>query len=86
MGRKPIAKSTFATANQTLDYCIFEEFAFFMMDLVCKKRVVDIFKFNGKVYAFESTTIPLCLSVFWWAKFRKKKGGVKLHFLYDLET
>ena len=38
------------------------------------------------MYAFDSTTIPLCLSVFWWAKFRKKKGGVKIHFLYDLET
>ena len=38
------------------------------------------------MYAFDSTTISLCLSVFWWAKFRKRKGGVKVHFLYDLET
>lgn len=86
LGRKPIARTTFAKANQDRDYRIFEDFAFFIMDLARKKRVVDIFKLNGNVYAFDSTTIPLCLSVFWWAKFRKHKGGVKVHFLYDLET
>ena len=85
-GREPIAKTTFATANQNRDYRIFEEFAFYMMDLARSKRVVDIFKLKGKVYAFDSTTIPLCLSVFWWAKFRKKKGGIKAHVLYDLES
>lgn len=47
---------------------------------------MDIFKLDGNVYAFDSTTIPLCLSVFLWAKFRKRKGGVKIHFLYDLES
>ena len=85
-GRKPIAKTTLATANQNRDYRIFEEFAFYMMAQAREKRAVDIFKLGGKVYAFDSTTIPLCLSVFWWAKFRKKKGGVKAHVLYDLEA
>lgn len=51
-----------------------------------QKRVADIFKLEGNVYAFDSTTIDLCLSVFWWAKFRKNKGGVKVHTLYDVET
>ena len=86
LGREPVAKTTFATANQNRDYRIFEEFAFYMMDLARSKRAMDIFKLKGKVYAFDSTTIPLCLSVFWWAKFRKKKGGVKAHVLYDLES
>lgn len=86
MGRKPIAKTTFASANQNRDYRIFEDFAFFMMEQARKKRATDIFKLKGNVYAFDSTTIPLCLSVFWWAKFRKKKGGVKAHVLYDLES
>ena len=86
LGREPIAKTTFATANQNRDYRIFEEFAFYMMDQARSKRATDIFKLKGKVYAFDSTTIPLCLSVFWWAKFRKKKGGVKAHVLYDLES
>ena len=86
LGRKPIAKTTLATANQNRDYRIFEEFAFYMMTQAREKRATDIFRLVGKVYAFDSTTIPLCLSVFWWAKFRKKKGGVKAHVLYDLEA
>ncbi|WP_371823828.1 IS4 family transposase, partial [Lentimicrobium sp. L6] len=36
------------------------------------------------MYAFDSSTIDLCLSVFWWAKFRKNKGGIELHTLYDI--
>ena len=67
-------------------YRIFEDFAFYMMEQARKKRVTDVCKLKGNVYAFDSTTIPLCLSVFWWAKFRKKKGGVKAHVLYDLES
>ena len=86
LGRKPIAKTTLTTANQYRDYRIFEVFAFYMMAQAREKRSADIFKLGGKVYAFDSTTIPLCLSVFWWAKFRKKKGGVKAHVLYDLEA
>lgn len=38
------------------------------------------------IVAFDSTTIPLCLSTFPWAKFRRKKGGVKAHILYDIEA
>lgn len=57
-----------------------------MMEQARRNRAADIFKLGGKVYAFDSTTIPLCLSVFWWDKFRKKKGGVKVHVLYDLEV
>ena len=86
LGRKPIAKTTLATADQNRDYRIFEEFAFYMMAQAREKRSADIFKLRGQVYAFDSTTIPLCLPVFWWAKFRKKKGGVKAHVLYDLEA
>lgn len=86
LGRKPIAKTTSASAYQNRDYRIFEDFAFYMMEQARMKRVTDIFKLKGNVYAFDSTTIPLCLSVFWWAKFRKKKGGVKAHVLYDLKS
>ena len=58
MVRNPIAKTTFATANQNRDYRIFEDFAFFMMEQARKKRATDIFKLKGNVYAFDSTTIP----------------------------
>ena len=54
LGRKPIAKTTFASANQNRDYRIFEDFAFYMMKQARKKRVTDIFKLKGNVYAFDS--------------------------------
>jgi hypothetical protein len=83
---KNVSKSSLSRANQDRDYRIFEEFAYFLVNEAREKRATDIFKLNGNVYAFDSTTIDLCLSVFWWAKFRKKKGGIKVHTLYDIET
>lgn len=85
-GGKPVSRNTFSVANQRRDYRIFEDFAFFMMDVARGRSVEEIFKLGGNVYAFDSTTIPLCLSIFRWAKFRRSKGGVKTHVLYDLET
>ena len=86
LGCEPIAKTTLATANQNRDYRIFEDFAFYMMKEACEKRKSNILDIPGKKYAFDSTTIPLCLATFPWAKFRKKKGGVKAHVLYDIEA
>ncbi len=83
---KSVTRSNLAKANQNRDYKIFEEFAYYIVSIARNKRVDHIFKLNGNVYAFDSTTIKLCLDVFWWAKFRKKKGGVKVHTLYDVET
>lgn len=83
---KNVSKSSLARANQERDYRIFEEFAYLLVREARQKRKTDIFKLGGNVYAFDSTTIDLCLSVFWWAKFRKTKGGVKIHTLYDIET
>ena len=81
LGREPIAKMTLATANQNRDYRIFEDFAFYMMKEACEKRATNILDIPGRKYAFDSTTIPLCLATFPWAKFRRKKGGVKAHVL-----
>ena len=86
LGREPIAKTTLATANQNRDYKIFEDFAFYMMKEACEKRVTNILEIPGRKYAFDSTTIPLCLATFQWAKFRKKKGCIKAHVLYDIEV
>ena len=83
---KHVTKSNLAKANQNRDCRIFEEFAYFLVAEARSKRITDIFKLGGNVYAFDSTTIDLCLSVFWWAKFRKHKGGTKIHTLYDIET
>ncbi|MBQ5958934.1 MAG: IS4 family transposase [Bacteroidales bacterium] len=83
---KHITRSNLAKANENRDCRIFEDFAYHMIDEARKKRCTDIFKLEGSVYAFDSTTIDLCLSVFEWAKFRTTKGGVKVHTMYDVET
>lgn len=83
---KHVTRSNLAKANENRDYRIFEDFAFYMMGEARNKRVNDFFQLNGNVYAFDSTTIDLCLKLFPWAKFRKYKGGIKVHTLYDVET
>ena len=86
---KGTSRSNFANSNEKRDCRIFEEYAFYLIDLARKSSIVDQdFQLNidGNIYAFDSTTIDLCLSVFWWAKFRTTKGGIKLHTLYDVKT
>jgi hypothetical protein len=86
---KGTSRSNFANSNEKRDCRIFEEYAFYLIDLARKSSIVDQdFQLNidGNIYAFDSTTIDLCLSVFWWAKFRTTKGGIKLHTLYDIKT
>lgn len=80
--------STLARANIRRSYKIYEEFAYHLIDYarrVCACNDFEI-KVDGNIYAFDSTTIDLCLSVFWWAEFRKAKGGIKMHTLYDVKT
>ena len=85
---KYVTRSNLSKANNTRDYRIFEEFAYQVVAEARKCRATDIFKLGGNVYAFDSTTIELCLETFKWAIFRKnqRKGGIKVHTLYDLET
>lgn len=83
---KSVTRSNLAKANESRDYRIFEELAYYLIGNARKKLSNDDFEVKGKVYAFDSTTIDLCLSVFWWANFRKTKGGIKIHTLYDITT
>lgn len=85
---KYASKSTLSDANNKRDYRIFEEFAYHIVAEARACRADDIFKLGGNVYAFDSTTIELCLETFKWALFRKnqRKGGIKVHTLYDIET
>ena len=83
---KSVTRSNLSKANEQRDYRIFKEFATYMIAEARKRRINKIFELDGHVYAFDSTTIDLCLSVFEWAKFRKHKGGIKLHTLYDIEA
>ena len=83
---KSVTRSNLAKANEKRNSKIFEEFAYHLIDIARGKRAHDDFQIKGKVYAFDSSTIDLCLNVFWWAKFRKTKGGIKLHTLFDVTT
>ena len=82
-------KSTIARANENRDWRIFRDFGLKLIEqarVLCQDdNLLDI-KLKGKVYALDATVIDLCLDVFWWAKFRKKKAAIKLHTLLDLKT
>ena len=60
---KSVTRSNLSKANEQRDYHIFEEFAYYMIDEARRKRQTEIFKLGGNVYAFDSTTIDLCLAV-----------------------
>jgi hypothetical protein len=83
-----ITRRNLGKANEKRSYKIFEEFAYVLIEEArksCYKTDFEV-EVDGNVYALDSTTIDLCLSVFWWAEFRKHKGGIKLHTLYDVKT
>lgn len=86
---KNISRSNLAEANEKRDYQIFEMYAYELIteaQKICISNVDFDKSITGNVYAFDSTTIDLCLNVFWWATFRRAKGAVKLHTLLDVRT
>ena len=83
---KSVTRSNLSKANELRSYRIFEDFAYYLVAEARSKSTEKIFGFDGHVYAFDSTTIDLCLEVLEWAKFRKHKGGIKIHTLYDIEA
>lgn len=85
---KSVSLSTLSRANAKRDYRIFEEFASYMIAQARQLRASRDFdlKIDSNVYAFDSSTISLCLSVFWWAPFKYSKAAIKLHTLYDVKT
>ena len=86
---QPFSKSTLSRANESRDWRIFRDFALKLIEHarnLCKNDNLIDLKLKGNVYALDATVVDLCLDVFWWAKFRKKKGAIKLHTLIDLKT
>jgi len=84
--RGNVRRSTLADANESRDARIFGDFAQLM---IAKARALYIhdtpdLDLDAMIYAFDSTTISLCLSLFPWAKFRRRKAAIKLHTLLDL--
>jgi hypothetical protein len=84
--RGNIAKSTLADANEQRDCLIFADFAMSLIHTARTLYASDSFavELEQTVYALDTTTIDLCLSVFPWARFRQAKAAVKMHTLLDL--
>jgi transposase len=85
--RGNVSRTTLAKANENRDWRIYADFA---QILINKARTLYAdqdfgIQLNREVYALDSTTIDLCLSLFPWAKFRKYKAAVKVHTLMDLK-
>jgi len=84
--RGKVSRNTLAHANQTRDWRIYADFAQVLITKARRLYAADSFgiELDQAVYALDSTTIDLCLALFPWAEFRKRKGAVKLHTLLDL--
>lgn len=84
--RGKVSRNTLANANQVRDWRIYADFAQGLITTARSLYAKDDFglQLEQTVYALDATTIDLCLSLFPWAKFRKRKGAVKMHTLLDL--
>jgi hypothetical protein len=84
--RSVVARNTLSNANENRDWRIYAEFAQMLIHKARELYRDDDFgvELDNTVYALDSTTIDLCLSLFPWAIFRKRKGAIKLHTLLDL--
>ncbi|MFH1992256.1 MAG: IS4 family transposase [Pseudomonadota bacterium] len=84
--RGKVSRNTLAKANEARDWRIYSDFAQILIHEARRLYVDDVFglELDETVYALDSSTIDLCLSVFPWARFRKTKGAIKLHTLLDL--
>jgi hypothetical protein len=84
--RGKVSRSTLADANESRDWRIYADFAQVLIHTARRLYLNDELgiELDQTVYALDSTTIDLCLSLFPWAKFRKYKGAIKMHTLLDL--
>ncbi len=82
-----IAVSTLTRANEKRDWRIYQDFAHYLIKLVTPLYIENndfTLDLKNSVYALDSSTIDLCLSTFFWAKYKKNKGAIKLHTLLNL--
>src|SRR5438105_6659418 len=84
--RSKVSRSTLADANESRDWRIFADFAQVLIATARPMYADDPIgiELEGSLYALDSTTIDLCLSLFPWARFRRHKAAIKLHTLLDL--
>lgn len=86
--RGHVARSTLAEANERRDYRIFMDTAMAMIDAARMELPIDpeLERLDTNAYALDSTTIDLCLKLFPWASFRRRKAGIKAHTMLDLRV
>ena len=82
---KPFSRATLARVNEQQPATLYETLFFKLLDRCREVSPGHRFKFKNKLYLLDTTTIDLCLAVFPWAKFRKTKGAIKLHFGIDAD-
>jgi hypothetical protein len=84
--RGPVRRSTLADANERRDWRLYAAFASALIAIARRLYAQDKFgaDLDSAAYALDTTTIDLCLSLFPWASFRRRKGALKLHTLLDL--
>lgn len=84
----PVKRATLADANETRDWRIYHDFAQSLIQiarpLYAHSQLTS--ELDATAYAFDATTIDLCLSLFPWAKFRRHKGAIKLHTLLEIHS
>lgn len=83
LGISIIKRSTLAYANSKRTYKVFQSVFNHLLNKTLKLSRGHKFKFKNPLYSIDATTIDLCLSLYDWAKFRKTKGGIKLHVKLD---
>jgi hypothetical protein len=83
LGVKPVARSTFADANNKRPASFFAALFASMYRRCQPLAPKHKFKFKNKLYSLDATVVSLCLSLFPWASFRRTRAGVKLHTLLD---
>lgn len=86
IGLEKVKRSTMREANNRVPYQVYESLFYTMLKKCDSITQQTTFKFKNPLYALDSSIIDLCLSVFDWAKFRRAKGGIKLHCLLDIKT
>lgn len=88
-GLKSVSRNNLSYAMQHRDAEIFRQTFFLLLNKYVNEKGIGMdkrFKFKNPLKAIDSTTISLCLNIFDWAKYRKSKGGVKLHTSYDIKN
>ena len=88
LGIQTVARNTLAVANRDRPYQIYESL-FHCLLTQCQNYLYGTaskLPFDNDLYALDSTTIDLCLNLFPWARFRKQKGAIKMHTLFDVRT